>query len=317
MGTEAVIIQIILNGMMLGIQYALIAVGFTLFFGVLDIINFSHGDVFMLGAFIGLILINIFSKFNMMTGGASYVIVLFMIFFLCMLITGSIGIFFERIAVKPVSTGPPLMALLATLGLAIAIREAVRLFYPLGSESKRFPELLDPIFANTKEAFEIGGVIIRYDNLLIFGIGVAVIIVVSLYINKTKMGLGIRAVAQDSEAAMMMGVNRDMVVDITFLIGSALAGLTGILNGLFYNSIIFDMGAMGAVIGFSAAVIGGLGNIYGAIIGGFVFAMTQALSAAFIPKGSEYMDVVAFGVLIIFLVFKPSGILGEKMHERV
>jgi branched-chain amino acid transport system permease protein len=317
MGTEAVIIQIILNGMMLGIQYALIAVGFTLFFGVLDIINFSHGDVFMLGAFIGLILINIFSKLEMMSGGASYVIVLFMIFFLCMLITGSIGIFFERITVKRVAAGPPLMALLATLGLAIAVREAVRLFYPLGSESKRFPELLDPIFANTKEAFEIGGVIIRYDNLLIFGIGVVVIIVVSLYINKTKMGLGIRAVAQDSEAAMMMGVNRDMVVDITFLIGSALAGLTGILNGLFYNSIIFDMGAMGAVIGFSAAVIGGLGNIYGAIIGGFVFAMTQALSAAFIPKGSEYMDVVAFGVLIIFLVFKPSGILGEKMHERV
>ena len=152
---------------------------------------------------------------------------------------------------------------------------------------------------------------------MIFGIGVLVIVVVSLYINKTKMGLGIRAVAQDSEAAMMMGVNRNMVVDITFLIGSALAGLTGILNGLFYNSIIFDMGAMGAVIGFSAAVIGGLGNIYGAIIGGFVFSMTQALSAAFIPKGSEYMDVVAFGVLIIFLVFKPSGILGEKMHERV
>jgi len=317
MGTEAVIIQIIFNGMMLGIQYALIAVGFTLFFGVLDIINFSHGDVFMLGAFIGLILINIFSKFDMMTGGTSYVIVLFMIFFLCMLITGSIGIFLERIAVKPVSTGPPLMALLATLGIAIAVREAVRLFYPIGSESKRFPELLDPIFSNTKEAFEIGGVIIRYDNLLIFGIGVAVIIVVSLYINKTKMGLGIRAVAQDSEAAMMMGVNRNMMVDITFLIGSALAGLTGILNGLFYNSIIFDMGAMGAVIGFSSAVIGGLGNIYGAIIGGFVFAMTQALSAAFIPKGSEYQDVVAFGVLIIFLVFKPSGILGEKMHERV
>ena len=317
MDTEAVIIQIILNGMMLGIQYALIAVGFTLFFGVLDIINFSHGDVFMLGAFIGLILINIFSKFGMMSGGSSYVIVLFMIFFLCMLITGAIGIFFERITVKPVAAGPPLMALLATLGLAIAIREAVRLFYPLGSESKRFPELLNPMFANTNEAFKISGVIIRYDNLLIFGIGVAVIIVVSLYINKTKMGLGIRAVAQDSEAAMMMGVNRDMVVDITFLIGSALAGLTGILNGLFYNSVIFDMGAMGAVIGFSAAVIGGLGNIYGAIIGGFVFSMTQALSAAFIPKGSEYMDVVAFGVLIIFLVFKPSGILGEKMHERV
>ena len=317
MGTEAVIVQIILNGLMLGVQYALIAVGFTLFFGVLDVINFSHGDVFMLGAFIGLILINIFSKLDMMTGGASYVLVLFLIFFLCMLVTGLVGILFERIAVKPVSSGPPLMALIATLGLAIAIREAVRLFYPMGSESKRFPELLNPIFAGTSQAFEIKGVLIRYDNLLIFGIGIAVIVFTSLYINKTRMGLGIRAVAQDSEAAMMMGVHRDRVVDVTFLIGSALAGLTGILNGLFYNTVVFNMGAMGAVIGFSAAVIGGLGNIYGAIIGGFVFAMTQAFSAAFIPRGSEYMDVIAFGVLIVFLVFKPSGILGEKMHERV
>jgi branched-chain amino acid transport system permease protein len=316
MGTESVIIQIFLNGIMLGIQYALIAVGFTLFFGVLDIINFSHGDVFMLGAFVALVLINIFTKIGWM-GGSIYPLTLFMIFFFCMLITGLIGVLFERIAVKPVSKGPPLMALVATLGLAIAIREAVRLFYPMGSESKRFPELLAPLFAGTNQSFQIGGVILRYDNLLIFGIGVVVIVVVSLYIDKTLMGLGIRAVAQDSEAAMMMGVNRNMVVDVTFLIGSALAGLTGILNGLFYNSVIFDMGAMGAVIGFSAAVIGGLGNIYGAIIGGFVFALTQAFSAAFIPRGSEYMDVVAFGVLIVFLVFKPSGILGEKMHERV
>jgi len=317
MGTEAVIAQIILNGVFLGIQYALIAVGFTLFFGVLNIINFSHGDVFMLGAFIGLILINIFSGVLGMTGGASYGLILFMIFFLCMLVTGLIGILLERIAVKPVSKGPPLMALLATLGLAIAIRESVRLFFPRGSDSKRFPELLKPLFSGTSQAFEIGGVLIRYDNLVIFGMGVAVIVAVSLYINKTKMGLGIRAVAQDSEAAMMMGVHRDRVIDVTFLIGSALAGLTGILNGLFYNTIIFDMGAMAAVIGFSAAVIGGLGNIYGAIVGGFVFAMTQTFSAAFIPKGSEYMDVIAFGVLIIFLVFKPSGILGEKMYERV
>ncbi len=316
MGTEAVIIQILLNGLMLGVQYALIAVGFTLFFGVLDIINFSHGDVFMLGAFVGLTLIHLFTKLGLM-GGAVYPLTLFMIFFFCMLVTGLLGILFERVAVKPVSESPPLMSLLATLGLAIAIREAVRLFYPMGSESKRFPELLAPIFASTSKAFEIKGVLLRYDNLLIFGIGVAIIVVVSLYINKTMMGLGIRAVAQDSEAAMMMGVNRDMVVDVTFFIGSAVAGITGILNGLFYNTVIFDMGAMGAVIGFSAAVIGGLGNIYGAIIGGFVFALTQAFSAAFIPRGSEYMDVVAFGVLIVFLVFKPSGILGEKMHERV
>ncbi len=224
---------------------------------------------------------------------------------------------FERLAVKPVSKGPPLMSLLATLGLGIAIREMIRIFYPRGSESKRFPELLKPFFSDSEAAFHVGNVIFRYDNLIILAIGIAVIIAVAFYINKTKMGLAIRAVAQDGEAAMMMGVNKNLVIDITFFIGAALAAVGGMLNGLYYNTLIFDMGAMAGVIGFSAAVIGGLGNIYGAVVGGFIFAMTQSLSAAFIPRGSEYMDVVAFGVVIIFLVFKPSGILGEKMYERV
>lgn len=316
MDIYSIIIQVFSNGLMLGVQYALIAVGFTLFFGVLDVINFSHGDVFMLGAFITVILINIFASIISMTG-MLYFLVLIMLFLGSMVITGGLGILFERFAVKPVSKGPALMSLLATLGLGISIREMVRLYYPRGSEVKRFPELFRPLFAKSGELFEIHGAVLRYDNILIMGLGIAVIILVALYINKTKMGLGIRAVAQDAEAGLMMGVNRDFVVDVTFFIGSALAAFAGILNGLYYNTIIFDMGLMGGIIGFSCAVMGGLGNIYGAIVGGFVFAMTESFAATFIPKGSEYMDVVAFGVVIIFLVFKPSGILGEKVHERV
>jgi branched-chain amino acid transport system permease protein len=311
----AVFIQILFNGLMLGIQYALIAVGFTLFFGVLDVINFSHGDVFMLGAYVSILLISIVSGLSV--GNGVYLLLLLVIFLGSMAITGGFGVLFERIAVKPVAKGPPLMSLLATLGLGIAIREAVRIFFPRGSESKRFPELFKPFFGGEVQAFHVGGVLFRYDNLLILGIGMLVIVAVALYINKTKMGLAIRAVAQDEEAAMMMGVNKSLVIDITFVIGSGLAALAGMLNGLYYNSLIFDMGAMAGVIGFSAAVIGGLGNVYGAIVGGFIFALTESLSAAFIPKGSEYMDVIAFAVVIIFLVFKPSGILGEKMYERV
>lgn len=315
MSGSEVVIQILFNGLMLGIQYSLIAVGFTLFFGVLDVINFSHGDVFMLGAFISLVLINLIAGLGLT--GFGYLLVLIFIFIFAMLITGGFGIMFERLAVKPVSKGPPLMSLLATLGLGMAIREMIRIFYPRGSESKRFPELLKPFFPDSEAAFHVGNIIFRYDNLIILAIGIVVIVAVALYINKTKMGLAIRAVAQDGEAAMMMGVNKNLVIDITFFIGAALAAVGGMLNGLYYNTLIFDMGAMAGVIGFSAAVIGGLGNIYGAVVGGFIFAMTQSLSAAFIPRGSEYMDVVAFGVVIIFLVFKPSGILGEKMYERV
>ena len=316
MTSAAIIMQILFNGLMLGIQYALIAVGFTLYFGVLDVINFSHGDVFMLGAFVALVLINIFG--GLATTGGWYFLILIVVFLGTMFITGAIGVLFERVAVKPVSSAPSFMSLLATLGLGIALREAVRIFYPRGSESKRFPELFGPLFqSGEREAFEIGGVIIRYDNLLILGIGIALVILISLYINRTKMGLAIRAVAQDGEAALMMGVNKNLVIDMTFLLGSALAALAGMLNGLYYNTAIFDMGAMAGVIGFSAAVIGGLGNIYGAIVGGFLFALTESFSAAFVPRGSEYMDVIAFGVVILFLVFRPSGILGERMYERV
>ena len=314
MTSASIFLQIIFNGIMLGIQYSLVAVGFSLFFGVLDVINFAHGDIFMLGAFVSLILINVTGMLT--ASGATYVFLLILVIILSMIIVGGLGVFFERIVVKPVSKGPTLMSLVATLGLGIAIREAVRLFYPRGSETKRFPELLVKLFPG-KEAIEFKGIILRYDNLLILAVGVIVVILLALYINKTKMGLTIRAVAQDAEAASMMGVNKNLIIDVTFFIGSALAALAGFMNGLYYNSIIFDMGSMAGIVGFSAAVIGGLGNIYGAIVGGFLFAMVESLSAALIPKGSEYMTVIAFAVVILFLVFRPSGILGERAYERV
>lgn len=311
----SVVIQILFNGIMLGIQYSMIAVGFTLFRGVLNVLNFSHGDVFMLGAFVSMTLITALGVMTLT--GSYYIGMIVVIFILSMLVVGIIGVIFERLAVKPVSKGPVTMSLLATLGLGIAIREAVRLFYPRGGESKKFPELFHRLFQGTKGAFEFSGVIFRYENLLFLAIGIVVVLLLAFFINKTKMGLAIRAVAQDAECALMMGVNKDLIIDITFFIGSALAALAAILYGLYYNTIVFDMGAIAGVIGLSAAVVGGLGNIYGAIIGGFVFSLTEALSAAFVPRGSEFMDVIAFGVVILFLIFKPSGILGEKVFERV
>jgi branched-chain amino acid transport system permease protein len=308
-----VVFQIFFNGIMLGIQYSLIAVGFTLYFGVLDIINFSHGDVFAFGAFVGLTVAGLFTSIGLVENMLFLSIIL--IFLLSMLVTGGAGVLFERVAVKRVAGGPIFMSLVATLGLGIALREGIRLFYPAGAETKLFPALFQDYFGDS--SLNLGGVVLRYDNLLILGIGIAVIVLVALYINNTKMGLAIRAVSQDGEAAEMMGVNRDLVIDLTFFIGSALAAVAGILNGLYYNSIIFDMGAMAGVIGFSAAVIGGLGNVYGAIIGGFLFAFAESFSAAFIPRGSEFMHVIAFFIVILFLIFNPTGILGEREYERV
>jgi len=301
------LLQQAFNGLMLGVMYALIAVGFTLFFGVLDVIHFSHGDIFMLGAFAGLSVLAGLHAAGI--GGAA--VALAVAFLASILITGLVGVAAERVCVKPLARSSPLMTLLATLSLGLVIRESVLIFYPRGADPKRFPQLLP------QGGFELGGVAVRYENLAILAIGFCAMVAVDLIINRTRMGAAIRAVAQDPEAAQMMGVNLDRTVDATFFIGSGLAAVAGILSGLYYGEVHFIMGITGGVIGFSAAAIGGLGNVYGAIVGGLLFGMLQTTSAALIPRGSEFRDVVAFAVVMLFLILRPSGILGEKSVERV
>jgi len=295
------------NGLMLGAMYALIAVGFTLFFGVLDVIHFSHGDIFMLGAFAGLSVLAGLAA----VGLAQPLVLLALAFVAAIVITGAVGVAAERACVKPLARSSPLMTLLATLSLGLVIREAVLIFYPRGADPKPFPRLLP------SGGFEMGGVLIRYDNLIILAIGFAAMVAVDRIIKGTRMGAAIRAVAQDPEAAQMMGVNLGRTVDATFFLGSGLAAVAGILTGLYYSEVHFIMGITGGVIGFSAAAIGGLGNVYGAILGGLLFGVLQTTAAALIPRGSEFRDVVAFAVVMLFLVVRPSGILGEKSVERV
>jgi branched-chain amino acid transport system permease protein len=295
------------NGVMLGVMYALVAVGFTLFFGVLDVIHFAHGDIFMLGAFVGLTALAGLRAVSL----ESPLLALPLTFAASILVTGLVGVVAERVCVKPLARTSPLMTLLATLSLGLVIRESVLIFYPRGADPKPFPRLLP------QGGVEVGGVAIRYENLAILAIGLAAMVAVDRVINRTKMGAAIRAVAQDPEAARMMGVNLDRTVDATFFLGSGLAAVAGILSGLYYSEIHFVMGVTGGVIGFSAAAIGGLGNVYGAILGGLLFGVLQTSAAALIPRGSEFRDVVAFAVVMLFLVFKPSGLLGEKSVERV
>ena len=302
------IIQQSINGLMLGMMYALVAVGFTLYFGVLDLINFSHGDFFMLGGFMALVMYSL----GEVLGLAENAPVLLLLMVLgSMILTAAIAIVTARLAVKPVMKAPMIISLLVTLGLGIAVREAVRLLYPLGANPQFFPSLLP------QGDFTIGNVFIRYENLIILAIGVVTIVAIYLIINKTKMGAAIQAVAQDDEAAKMMGVNFNRTIDLTFLIGAAVAAIAGILFGLYYGRIQFNMGAIMGVIGFSASVIGGLGNIFGAIVGGILFGLMETLAAAALPIGSENKRVFAFFVVILFLIFRPNGILGEKTSERV
>jgi len=299
--------QYVMNGLMLGMMYALVAVGFTLFFGVLDIINFSHGDVLTVGAFTGLATYLGLSEIGITWAPAQVVIVL-LVATTCM---AALGAVIARYLVLPLKAAPALNTLLLTLMLGTVLHEAIRLFYPLGANPQRFPPLLPT------EAYSFGNFTLRVDSVMLLLAGLAVIVGIHLVINKTKLGLAIRAVAQDEETAKTMGINFTLIVLVTFAIGSGLAAFAGILHGLYYSEINFAMGLLLGVIGFSSAIVGGLGNIYGAIIGGFLFAALQTIGVLAMPFASAYKDVFAFGVIILIMAWRPTGLISEKISERV
>jgi branched-chain amino acid transport system permease protein len=298
--------QYLFNGIMLGVIYAMVAVGFTLFFGVLDVIKFSHGDVVMAGAFVAL---GCFAGLQF-AGIESPLLMLLICVAAGVLAMALLGALIARFLVLPLRKAPPLNTLLITLMLGLALREAVRLFYPQGSNPKPFPRLLP------EDSFAFGALNLRLDSLIVLATGLLAIAAVHLLINRTRLGLAIRAVAQDPDTARVMGVNFERTVMLTFALGSALAALAGIGNGLYYSEVNFGMGLLLGVIGFSAAVVGGLGNIYGAILGGFLFAALQTIGAVWFSVPA-YKDVFAFAAVIVFMTWKPTGLIAETTAERV
>jgi branched-chain amino acid transport system permease protein len=299
--------QYVMNGLMLGMMYSLVAVGFTLFFGVLDVIKFSHGDVLTLGAFLALAT---FVGLGTMGISSSPVLLLVMLT-VAIVATAVLGMLIARYLVLPLRGAPALNTLLATLMLGTVLRESVRLFYPQGANPKSFPALLPTGSVN------LGQFNLRLDNVIILAAGAAVIVGLQLLLNRTKLGLAIRAVAQDEETARTMGINFTAIVLVIFALGSALAAFAGIMNGLYYNEINFGIGLLLGVIGFAAAIVGGLGSIYGAILGGFLFAALQTIGAVALPFGSAYKDVFAFAVVIALMAWRPTGLIREKISERV
>jgi len=299
--------QYVMNGLMLGMMYALVAVGFTLFFGVLDVIQFSHGDVLTVGAFTALA-----SYVGLQVAGVqSPWLSLLVILIVATSAMAFLGMLIARYLVMPLRAAPPLNTLLITLMLGTALRECVRLFYPQGANPKPFPALLP------RSSIDIGDFNLRIDNVLMLIAGLAAIVGLQLLLNRTRLGLAIRAVAQDEETARTMGINFTAIVLITFAIGSGLAAFAGVMNGLYYNEVNFGVGLYLGVIGFSAAIVGGLGSIYGAILGGFLFAGLQTVATVLLPFSSAYKDVFAFGVVIAIMAWRPTGLIREKISERV
>lgn len=299
--------QYLMNCLMLGMMYALVAVGFTLFFGVLDVIVFSHGDLLMVGAFAGFAA---YLGLGHQGINSNFTLIVFLVS-VSMATMALLGALIGRHLIMRLRNAPPLNTLLVTMMLGTVLREAIRLFFPNGSNPKPFPSLLPDT------ALTLGSFNLRIDSLILLLAGLFIIVGLNLLINKTKLGLAIRAVAQDEETARTMGINFTFTVMVTFALGSGVAAFAGVMNGLYYNEINFGMGLLLGAIGFSAAIVGGLGNIYGAIIGGFLFALLQTIGAVALPFASAYKDVFAFGVVIALMAWRPTGLLAEKTSERV
>ncbi len=306
--TIELMVQQILNALGLGIMYALIAVGFTLFFGVIEVVNFAHGEVFMLGAFVALLSGGILTSIGLTMGSVPY----FLGILVLVLLTGSIfGILLERFIVRPMRGAPDIMTLLITLGASIITREAVMLFVPNGRNPQPFPKLFDV------DSINIGGVLIKPETILCIILSAVLISGLYYIIEKTTFGRYIRATAQDREAAMMMGINVKKVFIITLALGSALGAVAGLMNGLSYGIIKFNMGFAAGIKGFAAAVVGGLGNVYGAIAGGMLLGFLEIFVVSTVPDGSSYQDLISFVIVILCLVFRPAGIFGERAYEKV
>ena len=286
----------LINGIALGSTYALIALGYTMVYGIIRLINFAHGDIFMLGAYFGLIAISTFK------------LPLVPAMLLSMLAAAVVGIVLDRVAYRPLRQSPRITVLITAIGASLLIQSLSQLIF--GADFRSYPATAIPI-----KIIRLGSVIITNRQIIIFGTAIVLMILLHLIVNYTKFGKAMRAVSMDKEAAQLMGINVDRIIALTFAIGSALAAAAGILVGILYNSVDPYMGTLPGLKAFVAAVLGGIGIIPGAVIGGFLMGIAENLVVAF--GSSTYRDAVAFAILILILLIKPSGLLGKRVHEKV
>jgi branched-chain amino acid transport system permease protein len=296
--------QQVTNGLAVGGIYALVALGYTMVYGVLKLINFAHGDLFTAGAYLGLTLVTTFSLMEHV-GGVVGVGVLIL---LVMLLVAFLGAVLERTAYKPLRKSPRLSVVVSALGASIFLENAMMLIY--GARFLVFPQDILP-----SVPIHIFGVYIPLIRIFVFGLSFVMMMGLYLFIQKTRIGTAIRAAAIDQGAASLMGINVDRVILTVFLLGPALGGAAGLLVGLQYGNINFLMGWSYGLKAFTAAVLGGIGNIPGAMVGGLLLGVLEALGAAYIS--TSWKDAIAFCVLIAVLIVRPTGILGERVAEKV
>jgi branched-chain amino acid transport system permease protein len=286
--------QQLINGLMLGASYSLVAIGYTLIFGVLNLLYFAHGEVFMVGAFVGLYMVTL--------GGANIYVAMLG----AMIASAVLGVIAVYVSVRPVSKDHPLAPLISTIGLTIVIQNLA--IYIFGGQQVAFPDTISDAL------YHIGPITISAVQIFILTVAVVLMALLWLFIERTKLGRAIRATAENHETAALLGVNVNRVVLVTFIIGSGIAGIAGVLDGIKNSGISPFMGLGAAVKGLIVMLLGGLGNVFGAMVAGLLLGMIEILTSAYI--GTTQRDFFSFAILILILLYKPTGLFGTRTTEQ-
>jgi branched-chain amino acid transport system permease protein len=303
----ATLTQQFFNALTIGGIYALIALGYTMVYGIIELINFAHGDIFMVGAFFGMTFLVSIGITGAVGDPIVFVVVLLACFAVVMPLLGLVGVGIERFAYRPLRNAPRLAPLITAIGVSFILQNIVYVWE--GPSPQPFPQLL-----SAQKRFDILGASVSYISVLIVVVTFTLLISLQLFISRSRMGRAMRSTAQDREAAQLMGVNINTTIALTFFIGSALAGAAGIVYGLYFGTVAFNIGFIAGLKAFTAAVLGGIGNTTGAVLGGFLIGFVEVISAQL--GLSIWSHAIVFAVLVIVLVFRPSGLLGQPIGER-
>ena len=297
--------QQLINGLSLGAIYAVVALGYTMVYGIIELINFAHGDVYTAGSFVALAMLLLLGATGHMAA-AALTFALIVTFLVTMLVMGGTGVVIERFAYRPLRGRPRLAPLLTAIGVSFSLENLLQLW--MGPSPVAFPQLIPNPF------FSLGPVSISQMQLVVIFSSLVMMIALQLFVQGTKLGKAMRATAQDWMAAEIMGIDINKTIALTFFIGSVLAGAAGVITGLFYGNTWFINGFRAGLIAFTSAVLGGIGNTTGAALGGFVIGFIEVMTAQYI--GFQWAEVTIFSVLILVLIFRPTGLLGQQLPER-
>lgn len=327
--TLSYILEQAVNGITLGGLYALIALGYTLVYGILLIINFAHSELFMAGGYVGLFVLKVLSdpaiaqnpgmgflkpaQSFFLSGTIGFVALLAATFAVSAIVVGLMGVIIERYAYRPLRHAPRLAPLISAIGISIFLQNAVLLF--ISSKQLPYSRADGSAFVTAKTAFSIGSVDVSTMQVFIIVTSLVLLVFLDTFVSRTRIGRAMRATSQDRDAAGLMGVNINSVIALAFFIGPALGAVAGVFNGMYYGSVNYNMGFIPGIKSFTAAVIGGIGNLRGAMLGGFLLGIVESFAGGFISIA--YRDVIAFIVLVLVLIFRPGGLLGEAVAEKV